>query len=191
MTTNKQQWMAKIRAFSTGPNLAYHTVRLWLGVRALITGIEKFSGKRTVQEPLMDPLTGMEDPSGIMVEVTQKFYALTNNAGVPPSLRTRLMAEPMLPRGLNALFMDAIGPALVALGVLTLLGLWTRVALSLQALLYIALTVGLILLHEDAGISFLGVHIILVTLALWLHDARRAAMPAVVQPAPVSEVSHD
>lgn len=185
MTTTAQQWRTRIRAFWTGPNLAYHSLRLWLGVRALVTGIEKFSGKRVIQQPMIDPVTGMEDPSGMMLEVTQKFYALTNNAGVPAALRKELLEEPLLPRAINLAFMDALGTVLVLLGVLTLAGLWTRVALSVQALLYIALTVGMILLHQDAGISFLGVHMILIALALWLHDARRSG------PAAALEVSHD
>lgn len=162
-----------VRRHWTGANLAYHVLRLWLGVRALVTGIEKFAATRIVEQPLVDPVTGMEDPSGALVQVAQKYYALTNNAGVVPSLKTKLLSEPLLPHGMTQAMIDAIGPSLIALGLMTLTGLGARLALTVQALLYIALTVGLILLHEDSGIAWLGLHLGLIALALWLGDVRR------------------
>ncbi len=43
-----------------------------------------------------------------------------------------------------------------------LVGLGTRLSLFVQGLIYIALTVGLILLGQNDGISWLGIHIALV-----------------------------
>ena len=61
--------------------LAFLLLRGWLALRAILTGIEKFSAYRIDSKPLIDPVTGMEDPSGAMLDVKVKFYALTNNAG--------------------------------------------------------------------------------------------------------------
>ena len=61
-----------------------------------------------------------------------------------------------------------LGPALLATGLMLLLGLGTRISLFVQGLIYIALTVGLILIHQDDGISWLGIHVALVALALML-----------------------
>ncbi|MEI9866241.1 MAG: hypothetical protein WDN00_17135 [Limisphaerales bacterium] len=47
-------------------------------------------------------------------------------------------------------------------GFMLLVGLGTRLSLFVQGLIYIALTVGLILLGQNDGISWLGIHIALV-----------------------------
>jgi thiosulfate dehydrogenase (quinone) large subunit len=156
--------------------LAFLVLRGWLAVRAIATGIEKFGAYKTIQKPLVDPVTGMEDPSGAMVDVKLKFYALTNYSGVPPALKDKFVNEPLLPGFALTAFDHLLGPALIATGVMLLLGLGTRISLFLQGLIYIALTVGLILIHQDDGISWLGIHIALVALALVLVKNNKLAL---------------
>jgi thiosulfate dehydrogenase [quinone] large subunit len=57
-----------------------------------------------------------------------------------------------------------------------LIGLSTRLSLFVQGVIYIALTVGLILIHQDDGISRLGIHIALVALALMLLKHNKFAL---------------
>jgi thiosulfate dehydrogenase (quinone) large subunit len=156
--------------------LAFLVLRGWLAVRAIATGIEKFGAYKTIQKPLVDPVTGMEDPSGAMVDVKLKFYALTNYSGVPPSLKDKFANEPLLPGFAFNAFDKMLGPALIATGLMLLFGLGTRISLFLQGLIYIALTVGLILIHQDDGISWLGIHIALVALALVLSKHNKLAL---------------
>lgn len=148
--------------------LAFLVLRGWLALRAILTGIEKFSAYQTIQKPLIDPVTGMEDPSGAMLDVKMKVYSLTNYAGIPDSLKDKFANEPMLPAFSMAAFNNLLGPALIITGLMLLLGLGTRLSLFLQGLIYIALTAGLILLKQDDGISWLGIHIALVAFALVL-----------------------
>ena len=148
--------------------LAFLVLRGWLAARAILTGVEKFGAYQTIQKPLIDPTTGMEDPSGAMIDVKVKFYALTNYSGVPAPLKDKFASEPLLPQLALSTFNDLLGPALIATGVMLLLGLGTRLSLLLQGLIYIALTVGLILIRQDDGISWLGIHVALVALALML-----------------------
>ena len=148
--------------------LAFLILRGWLALRALLTGIEKFSAYRTVQKPLIDPVTGMEDPSGAMLDVKVKFYALTNNAGIPASLKEKFANEPMLPHFALGAFNQLLGPALIVTGLMLLLGLGTRLSLVLQGLIYLALTAGLILIKQDDGVAWLGIHVALVAFALIL-----------------------
>ena len=150
--------------------LAFLLLRGWLAVRAIVTGIEKFSAFQTIQKPLIDPTTGMEDPSGAMVEVKTKVYAITNYAGIPPSLKDRFANEPLLPHFALSAFNYMLGPALIATGVMLLLGLGTRLSLFVQGLIYIMLTVGLILIRQDDGIAWLGIHVALVAMALMLAE---------------------
>lgn len=156
--------------------MAFWVLRGWLGVRAVVTGIEKWAATRIVQKPLIDPTTGMEDPSGAMVEVKTKFYALTNYSGIPSALKDKFAAEPMLPKAALLPFDKCLGPALIALGIMLLLGLGTRVSLFLQGLLYIGLTVGLILIKQDDGVAWLGIHVALVALALMLAKHNKLAI---------------
>jgi len=153
--------------------LAFWVLRAWLGVRAIVTGIEKYSDTVITQKPLIDPTTGMEDPSGALVDVAHKVYALTNYHAVPPSMAAKFAGEPLLPKLLLTPFYAVLGPVLILLGVTLLVGLGTRISLFLQGLLYVGLTVGLILIHEDGGIAWLGIHVALIALALMLARHNR------------------
>jgi len=153
--------------------LAFLVLRAWLGMRAMLTGIEKFAGYNTVQKPFIDPTTHLEDPSGAMIEVKEKFYALTNYSAVPQPLKDRFATEPLLPGFATSAFYGTLGWALIALGFMLLIGLGTRLSLCLQGVIYIALTAGLILIKQDDGVAWLGIHIALIALALSLARFNR------------------
>jgi thiosulfate dehydrogenase [quinone] large subunit len=57
-----------------------------------------------------------------------------------------------------------------------LVGLGTRLSLFVQGLIYLALTVGLILINQPDGISYLGIHIALVAFALVLARNNKFAI---------------
>jgi len=154
---------------------AFLILRGWLGVRALITGIEKFSGTITVQQPLLDD-KGVPDPSGAVVEVETKVYGLSHYHAIPQSLQDKFANEPLLPALLTKPFYASLGYVLIALGLMLLLGLWTRASLFGMGILYIMLTVGLILIGQDAGVSWLAIHIALIAMALCLASHNRLAL---------------
>jgi thiosulfate dehydrogenase [quinone] large subunit len=160
-------------ACTTDLTLAFLVLRLWLAVRAILAGIEKFGAFKTIQKPFVDPTTGMEDPSGAMVEVKQKFYSMTNYSGIPQSLKDKFATEPMLPHVATAPFYGLLGYALIALGLMLLIGIGTRISLFLQGILYVMLTAGLILIKQEDGVAWLGVHVALVALALVLAKYNR------------------
>ncbi|HYG22921.1 MAG TPA: hypothetical protein VEH04_09075 [Verrucomicrobiae bacterium] len=153
--------------------LAFLLLRLWLGFRAIVTGIEKFGGFNTVQKPFIDPSTGMADPSGAMIEVKEKFYALTNYSAIPQSMKDRFAGEPLMPAVATTPFYAVLGWALIILGVMLVVGLGTRISLFLQGLLYIGLTVGLILIKQDDGVAWLAIHVALIALAFTLARHNR------------------
>lgn len=147
--------------------LAFLVLRGWLGVRALLTGIEKFGAYKTIQQPFIDPATGQPDPD-LVIDAKVKFYAWANYSGIPSGLKPKFAHEPFLPPFAMNVFDKMLGPFLIATGVMLLIGLGTRLSLFLQGLVYIALTVGLILIKQDDGISWLGIHMALIALALML-----------------------
>ena len=162
--------------YLSGETLAFLTLRAWLGVRAFGTGLEKYTEALRKQVPLIDPATGMEDPSGAMIEVTEKVYGLSHYKALPPALATKLANEPLLPDWLFSIFSACLGPALLLLGLTTLLGVATRTSLFIQGLLYTALMYGLLLIGQDNGVAWLGTHVLLVAGALVLSTHNRFAL---------------
>jgi thiosulfate dehydrogenase (quinone) large subunit len=146
---------------------AYLLLRLWLGLRALYAGVEKYAGTTTVREPLLDEF-GEPDMSGAMIEVSRKVYGLAHYQGVPPPLAAKFAAEPLLPAWALAIYEAVLGPLLVLIGLTLLVGLASRITLLLHGLVYCSLTVGLILLNESGGVAWLGIHLLLVVAALRL-----------------------
>jgi thiosulfate dehydrogenase [quinone] large subunit len=155
--------------------LAFLALRGWLAVRALLTGIEKFGAYKTVQQPLLDA-DGQPDSSGVLHNVSVKYYAWANYSGIPPSLKDKFANEPLLPKFALTAFDHLLGPLFILSGLMLLIGLGTRLSLFVQGLIYIALTVGLILIHQDDGISWLGIHIALVAFALTLARHNKFAL---------------
>lgn len=156
--------------------LAFLILRLWLAVRAILTGIEKFGAYKTIQQPLLDPTTGQPDASGALIELKVKYYALANYSGIPAGLKGKFANEALLPQFALNVFDKLLGPALIVTGIMLLLGLGTRISLFVQGLIYIALTVGLILIHQDDGVSWLGIHIALIAFALMLAKNNQLAL---------------
>ena len=155
--------------------LAFLLLRGWLGLRALLAGVEKFGAYKTIQQPIIDPTTGQPDPNAV-VDVKVKFYALANYAGVPTGLKTKFANEVLLPGFALNLFDKLLGPALILAGVMLLFGLGTRTSLMLQGCIYLALSVGLILINQPDGIAWLGIHVALVAMALLLAKHNKLAL---------------
>jgi len=88
----------------------------------------------------------------------------------------KFKAEPLMSEAMLRLYDRVLGPALIVLGVTILLGIASRASLFLLGLLYISLTWGLILIKQDEGVAWLGVHMIMVVMALVLAEHNRFAL---------------
>jgi len=159
----------------TEKTFSFLVLRLWLGVRALMTGIEKFSGTKITETPLLDEF-GEPDISGAMVEVKTKVYGFAHYHAVPESLKEAFAKEPLLPSFLLTPYYAMLGYVLIILGITLLLGVCTRASLFVTGLLYVSLTVGLILIGQDGGIAWLGIHIALIAMALSMARHNRLAL---------------
>lgn len=149
--------------------------RLWLGVRAIQTGVEKYAMTIQVDGQAVK-VDGAANPEGLSSVASSKAYALDAYHGVPEVLMKKFQAEPLMFKLALPLYDKLLGPALLGLGVLILLGLFYRTSLFLLGLLYISLTWGLILIKQDDGVSWLGVHMILIVAALALAKHNRLAI---------------
>jgi thiosulfate dehydrogenase (quinone) large subunit len=159
---------------SLGALFALLLLRLWLGLRALQTGVEKFAGYAAREEVV--EVDGEANAYGLTDVDTDKVYALTNMHGVPTSLYDRLLAEPLLPTFGLTVFDFILAPLLLILGTLILLGVALRCSLFAMGLVYTSLTFGLILLGQDAGIAWLGTHVLLIVVALLFVQHNRFSL---------------
>jgi thiosulfate dehydrogenase [quinone] large subunit len=155
---------------------AFLVLRLWLGFRALFVGIQKYATYKSAAMPLIDPSTGQPDASGVLVNVSVKSYALANYAGIPAVLRDRFAHDPLFPKFALTLFDRMLGPAFILTGIMLIVGLGTRVSLLAQGLLFIALTIGLVLIDQNDGVAYLGIHIGLVAAAFLLVQHNKFAI---------------
>jgi thiosulfate dehydrogenase [quinone] large subunit len=151
---------------------AFITLRLWLGTRTFLAGLEKFSEKITIQQPLLDA-NGTPDSSGAVVEVSKKVYGISHYHGIPEALKTKFLDEPLLPQFLTAPFYASLGYILVILGAMLLLGFFTRLSLVLTGVLYTMLMLGLLLIHQEDGVAWLAIHAGLIAYALTLAKHNR------------------
>ena len=150
-------------------------LRLWLSVRAFQTGIEKFagSGKPVDSTVLVD---GAPNTYGLTETTVAKVYAMSNYKGVPAPLYDKFINEPLIPEFALNIYNVVLGPALIILGLSLFLGIATRFSLFLMGLIYTSLTFGLILIKQDAGIAWLGVHMIMIVMALALAKYNKFAI---------------
>jgi len=173
MTDSTEKTLNPSRKANWDFTFAFWALRLWLGFRALFVGIEKFAAFKSVAMPLIDPATGQPDASGVLVNVNVKSYALANYAGIPAAFGDKFAREPLFPKFALVAFDKMLGPAFILTGIMLIIGLGTRFSLIVQGLLFIALTVGLVLIDQDAGVAWLGIHIGLVAAAFLLAEHNR------------------
>jgi thiosulfate dehydrogenase [quinone] large subunit len=146
-------------------------LRLWLAVRAIQTGLEKFAGSKASDQIVK--VDGALNEYGLTAAGSVKHYAMVNYHGVPEALMKKFQAEPLMMKFALPIYDKILGPTLLILGFTILLGIASRTSLFLLGLLYISLTWGLILIKQDDGVSWLGVHMILVVMALALAEHNR------------------
>ena len=136
---------------NTGParceyTAAFLLLRLFLGLRTLLAGIEKFE--------------------------LQGAYSFGNYYENMGKMAQGITSASFLPLWLSRSFAHSLGYALVLVGVAILLGVRTRTALILAGLVYVGLSFGLMAVQESEGVAWLGIHVGLIAAALVLvrHD---------------------
>jgi thiosulfate dehydrogenase [quinone] large subunit len=159
------------KSHDLGLTLGMLLARLWLGLRSLQTGIEKYAGIKTSETAVT--IDGAPNAYGLTESTGEKAYGLSHYHGVPKALYDKFAGEPFIPGWFLNLYDMLLGPALLILGLTLLLGIGTRISLFAMGLVYTSLTFGLILLKQDAGVAWLAVHMVLIIMALVLAKYNR------------------
>lgn len=158
----------------TDETLAFLVLRVWLALRAFITGLEKWAGTEIRKIEKLDEF-GLPAAEGA-VDTKVKVYGFAHYHGIPEALAESFKGQPLLPPILMKPYDIVLGPALVILGIMLFVGIGTRISLFLQGLLYCSLTFGLILIRQDGGVAWLAAHMILIAYALTLAKHNKLAV---------------
>ncbi len=129
---------------------AFLLLRLFLGLRTLLAGIEKFEsgGKYSFEA----------------------YYA--NMA----RMASGITGASFMPLWMTKTFAMSLGYLLIVFGTALLLGLKTRATLFFTGLLYVGLSFGLMAVQEAEGVAWLGMHLALFAGALVLVKHNRFAL---------------
>ena len=169
MTTESNSSFLKVFTGWTNEQLAFLLLRLWLAMRALLTGLEKFSGTATREVVTINEFTELEETTTI----AYKAYGVSHYKAIPDVLKEQFTGQPLLPEFMTGPYYAILGYLLVLLGITLFLGICLRTSLFVMGLLYISLTYGLILIKQDGGIAWLGIHLLLIVGALLLEKHKR------------------
>lgn len=129
---------------------AFLLLRLFLGLRTLMAGLEKFEANRSYST------------ENYSENMTRMATGISNNSTIP-LWAAKAFALPL-------------GYLLVILGVAILLGLKTRVALFITGLLYVGLGFGLMAVQEGEGVAWIGSQVLMFAFALYLVRSDRFAL---------------
>ena len=128
---------------------AFLLLRLFLGIRTLMAGIEKF------------------ESGGI--------YSFANYYKNMGHMADGITSASFLPLWMTRLYAHSLGYLLIVIGAAIILGIKTRVSLVLMGLVYLGLAFGLMAVQESQGTAWLATYIALTAGALLLvrHDRFR------------------
>lgn len=129
---------------------AFLILRLFLGLRTLLAGVEKFEGQGT--------------------------YSFANYYANMGRMAQGISGASFMPLWATKNFAHALGYLLIIFGVALLLGLKTRLTLTLTGLLYVGLSFGLMAVQESEGVAWLAAQIGLFAGALVLVRYNRFAL---------------
>jgi thiosulfate dehydrogenase (quinone) large subunit len=121
---------------------AFLLLRLFLGLRTLLAGIEKFE--------------------------SQGSYSFANYYQNMSRMAQGITGASFMPLWATKNFAYSLGFVLTILGAALLLGLKTRVTLFVAGLVYVGLSFGLMAVQEGEGVAWLGIHVGLIAGALLL-----------------------
>lgn len=129
---------------------AFLLLRLFLGLRTLMAGLEKFEANRSYST------------ENYSANMTRMAEAISKNSTIPV-WASKSFALPL-------------GYLLIILGVAILLGIKSRVSLFLTGLLYTGLAFGLMAVQEGEGVAWLSAQVLMFAFALFLCRYNRFAL---------------
>jgi len=121
---------------------AFLLLRLFLGLRTLAAGLEKFEAN--------------------------KSFSFSNYSENMNRMATAISNYSIIPLWAAKTFALSLGFLLIALGLAILLGIKSRASLFLAGLVYVGLGFGLMAVQEGEGVAWIGMQVLMFAVALVL-----------------------
>jgi thiosulfate dehydrogenase [quinone] large subunit len=131
---------------------AFLLLRLFLGLRTLLAGLEKFEAN--------------------------KSFSFSNYTENMNRIATGISNYSLIPLWAAQGFALPLGFLLVGFGAAILLGIKTRAALFFGGLVYVGLAFGLMAVQEGDGVAWIGMQVLMFAVALTLVRHNRLALIA-------------
>ena len=129
---------------------AFLLLRLFLGLRTLMAGLEKFEAN--------------------------KSYSTANYSENMTRMATGISNNSVIPLWAAKAFALPLGYLLTILGLALILGLKSRATLFITGLLYVGLGFGLMAVQEGEGVAWIGMQVLMFAVALVLVRNERFAL---------------
>lgn len=129
---------------------AFLLLRLWLGLRTLFAGVEKFESSGS--------------------------YSFENYYKNMERMAQGITSCSFMPLWMTKTYALPLGYLLIVLGLALLLGIKSRLSLFVTGLLYVSLSFGLMAVQEAEGTAWLGMHMIMFVGALLLVRYEKFAL---------------
>lgn len=129
---------------------AFLLLRLFLGMRTLLAGMEKFEAN--------------------------KGYSMENYSANMGRMAKGISEYSFIPVWAANIFAQPLGFLLLILGAAIILGIKSRVTLFLAGLLYVGLAFGLAAVQEGEGVAWIGMQVMMFAFALTLAGSERFAL---------------
>lgn len=157
--------VVKVKVPWTGATCGFLLIRLWVGFRMLLSGVDKFEkdGELSLETyaATTESLKNLIVEHGRILDSTMRsFFTLLPFWDETPAWAERTMAFCV-----NA-FAYSLGWVLLVNGVLLILGIFSRFNLFLAGLIYLGLSIGLMSLPDEQGVAWLAIHMGLVAIGL-------------------------
>lgn len=120
-------------------------LRLWVGLRLFMAGIDKFRPKGTNDFRIGDLETLKKNATPIFDNMVQNTF---------------------MPSWMVANYVFVLSYALIIVGILVIVGLFSRLSLLLAGLLFVSLSFGLMALPDDDQAVFRGIEVAIAAFAL-------------------------
>jgi thiosulfate dehydrogenase [quinone] large subunit len=146
-TSTSTQVVVPVRGEYTS---AFMLLRLFLGLRTLAAGLEKFEAN--------------------------KSFSFTNYTENMNRMATAISKYSIIPEWASKTFALSLGFLLLGLGLAVLLGIKSRCSLLLAGLVYVALGFGLMAVQEGEGVAWIGMQVLMFSVALVLSRHERFAL---------------
>ncbi len=129
---------------------AFLLLRLFLGLRTLLAGVEKYEANKT--------------------------YSFSNYYENMDRMATGIANNSFIPIWGAKLYAMSLGYVLTILGLALILGLKSRLTLFVTGLVYVSLGFGLMAVQEGEGVAWIGMQVLMFVVALLLVRNERLAI---------------